>query len=95
MAGKRRLSDDERREHEIENRRRFRKKHHRKINAYKKLYRAESSGKARNAGQEWSSADLSIISADDRPRDRVLAKMLGRSITAIQVQRNRNQYLQP
>lgn len=89
MAGKRRLSDAQRKEHNQDNQRRYREKHRDDISSYKHHYRAKSSAQATNSGDEWTTAETEIICADRRPRDRQLASDLGRSITAIQVQRNR------
>jgi len=42
----------------------------------------------RNTRQQWTLKDQNLITAPDRPNDRTLSAKIGRSISAIQVQRN-------
>jgi hypothetical protein len=64
----------------------WRRLHPEKWNAQKTRH-YEKTRWGRNRYQRWTLADLARICAEGRPRDSVLAQLIGRGELAIQVQR--------
>ena len=44
----------------------------------------------RRSGQEWTTEEMDLITAPDRPSDRRLSSRLGRTISAIQIKRSKH-----
>jgi hypothetical protein len=67
----------------------WRKKNPKARNAERKKYYARFRDSGTNAGSEWTERELEMIMAPDRPFDRDLAALIGRSVQAIQIMRSR------
>ena len=52
--------------------------------AQKRRYYEKSKKNSRHKGLRWTEAEDARITAKDRPKDRTLSKVLGRSMQAIQ-----------
>jgi hypothetical protein len=67
----------------------WRRKNPEKYNVLKKKNYSSTRKNARNRKQAWDLSDITTIMAPDRPCDRELSKLIGRSVQAIQVMRSR------
>lgn len=66
----------------------WRKRHPKTWRESKQRYYDQFRPGARNRGERWTTAATKLIIARRRPHDRVLAKLLGRSVRAIQMKRH-------
>ena len=67
---------------------RHRQAHNKAKRRYYAKHREDPLNK-KNAGQEWTIKEIDLITEASRPVDRVLARVIGRSVQAIQVMRAR------
>jgi len=65
----------------------WRKKNPQKWAAMKKKNYSKSRKNAINGNRLWKAEDVALITAEDRPTDAELSKLIGRSVQAIQVKR--------